>query len=362
MNGVACAWPHCAARASSPIASGSPRRRNASSDQDQPAADKQHERDRQREARRRVRDRGAAPSRPAARRVRIGVRPAARQQRRRRRRQRGMRGLERGVAGKERGWRDGPDVGAVPALGRERLVWSETSVSRRRTTAGRGPLRARPGGPAERFAGTLGDCATPRRLLRRAVLRVRRPGRRVARRRLRRDARAPRRRRRPRRAADNGAIREIVNERSGSLDTASTVGSTVGGAPVLPILVGLVAIVCAFRSRWLHRRLRRLRAVDRVGDLPGHVARAPAPAPVRPRLEDLPANASYPSGHTAASIAVYAGLVLPARLRRRQPHRARRRLGGGDRAAGLRRDVADVPRHAPPARRRRRPRSSASAR
>ena len=28
------------------------------------------------------------------------------------------------------------------------------------------------------------------------------------------------------------------------------------------------------------------------------------------RLEDLPADASYPSGHTAASIAVYAGLVL----------------------------------------------------
>jgi len=28
------------------------------------------------------------------------------------------------------------------------------------------------------------------------------------------------------------------------------------------------------------------------------------------RLEDLPANASYPSGHTAASIAVYCGLAL----------------------------------------------------
>ena len=28
------------------------------------------------------------------------------------------------------------------------------------------------------------------------------------------------------------------------------------------------------------------------------------------RLEDLPANASYPSGHTAAAIAVYVGLVL----------------------------------------------------
>ena len=28
------------------------------------------------------------------------------------------------------------------------------------------------------------------------------------------------------------------------------------------------------------------------------------------RLEDLPADASYPSGHTAASLAVYCGLVL----------------------------------------------------
>ena len=28
------------------------------------------------------------------------------------------------------------------------------------------------------------------------------------------------------------------------------------------------------------------------------------------RLEDLPVNASYPSGHTAASIAVYCGLAL----------------------------------------------------
>jgi membrane-associated phospholipid phosphatase len=29
-----------------------------------------------------------------------------------------------------------------------------------------------------------------------------------------------------------------------------------------------------------------------------------------PRLEDLPVDASYPSGHTAASVAVYGGLVL----------------------------------------------------
>ena len=36
----------------------------------------------------------------------------------------------------------------------------------------------------------------------------------------------------------------------------------------------------------------------------------PRHRPTVARLEDLPVNASYPSGHTAASIAVYAGLVL----------------------------------------------------
>ena len=32
--------------------------------------------------------------------------------------------------------------------------------------------------------------------------------------------------------------------------------------------------------------------------------------PTVPRLENLPVNASYPSGHTAAAIAVYGGLAL----------------------------------------------------
>jgi membrane-associated phospholipid phosphatase len=36
----------------------------------------------------------------------------------------------------------------------------------------------------------------------------------------------------------------------------------------------------------------------------------PRDRPSVPRLEDLPVDASYPSGHTAASVAVYSGLVL----------------------------------------------------
>ncbi len=111
-------------------------------------------------------------------------------------------------------------------------------------------------------------------------------------------------------AADNGAIREIVKERSGSLDTLSAIGSTVGGAPVLPILVALVAIVCAFQRRWRIAAfavfvLSIESATYRITSLV-----LPRQRPDVARLEDLPANASYPSGHTAASIAVYAGLVF----------------------------------------------------
>jgi undecaprenyl-diphosphatase len=79
---------------------------------------------------------------------------------------------------------------------------------------------------------------------------------------------------------------------------------------VLPILAGLVAIVCAFKRRWLIAGfavfvLGLESATYRVTSL-----LVPRERPHVHRLENLPADASFPSGHTAASIAVYAGLVL----------------------------------------------------
>jgi len=172
-----------------------------------------------------------------------------------------------------------------------------------------GVLQARPGGPADRFAGMLGD-RHPALVFFAALLSafavlvaVSLAVGYVATRVLLDDVSGLR-------AADNGAIRQLVTERSGFLDTVSMIGSTVGGAPVLPILVGLVAIVCAFRKRWLIAAfavfvLSIESATYRVTSLV-----LPRQRPSVPRLEDLPANASYPSGHTAASIAVYAGLVF----------------------------------------------------
>src|SRR4051812_16430296 len=42
---------------------------------------------------------------------------------------------------------------------------------------------------------------------------------------------------------DGAFVRDLVRERTGTLDDVSSVGSAVGGAPVLPIIVGLVALV-----------------------------------------------------------------------------------------------------------------------
>jgi membrane-associated phospholipid phosphatase len=102
----------------------------------------------------------------------------------------------------------------------------------------------------------------------------------------------------------------LARHRDGTLTTLSEIGSQVGGAPVLPILVGLIGIACAFARRWLVAAfavfvLTAESATYRVTTLV-----VPRDRPHVHRLESLPVDASYPSGHTAASVAVYSGLVL----------------------------------------------------
>ena len=109
---------------------------------------------------------------------------------------------------------------------------------------------------------------------------------------------------------DESTIVSIVADRTPFLTDASSVGSAVGGAPVLPILVGIIAIVCAFLRRWRIAAFAVFVLVVESATYRVTSLLVPRHRPTVHRLEDLPANASYPSGHTAASIAVYAGLVL----------------------------------------------------
>jgi undecaprenyl-diphosphatase len=102
----------------------------------------------------------------------------------------------------------------------------------------------------------------------------------------------------------------LATHRTSSRTGASLLGSIAAGGVVLPIVAGSTAFVCALLRRWrlaafLVFALGVESAAYRVTTLVVHSHR-----PRVPRLEHLPVDASYPSGHTAASIAVYGGIVL----------------------------------------------------
>jgi membrane-associated phospholipid phosphatase len=110
--------------------------------------------------------------------------------------------------------------------------------------------------------------------------------------------------------ADQDAVEQLVAERSSFLTDVASVGAFTGGAPLLPVLVGLVALAAAFKRAWLVAGFAVFvlcveSATYRVSSMV-----IPRERPDVKRLEDLPVDASYPSGHTAAALAVYAGLVL----------------------------------------------------
>jgi undecaprenyl-diphosphatase len=88
---------------------------------------------------------------------------------------------------------------------------------------------------------------------------------------------------------------------------------------VLPIVAGATALAAALMRQWrvvgfLIFALALEAGVYRATTLVVHRQR-----PDVQRLENLPADASYYSGHTAASIAVYCGiaLLLTSRIRNR---------------------------------------------
>lgn len=94
--------------------------------------------------------------------------------------------------------------------------------------------------------------------------------------------------------------------------------SGIGDVYAIPAVVALTALVAAIRRRWrvaafIVTAIAVEAATYRVATLLIHRER-----PRVPRLDHLPVDASYYSGHTAASVAVYCGvaLLLTAWIRR----------------------------------------------
>lgn len=102
----------------------------------------------------------------------------------------------------------------------------------------------------------------------------------------------------------------LARHRSSSLNDASYVGSSMGDIPAVPALVILTALGAALARRWrigafIVGAILVEVATYRLTSLIVHRER-----PTVPRLDQLPVNQSYPSGHVAASVVVYVGLAL----------------------------------------------------
>jgi membrane-associated phospholipid phosphatase len=109
--------------------------------------------------------------------------------------------------------------------------------------------------------------------------------------------------------ADESFIQTLADHRTGTLTTIAEVGSQLGAA-VLVTLVALIAIACVLSRHWRIAAFAVFALLVESATYYSTSLAVPRQRPSVPRLEDLEANTSYPSGHTAAAIAVYAGLVL----------------------------------------------------
>jgi undecaprenyl-diphosphatase len=112
-------------------------------------------------------------------------------------------------------------------------------------------------------------------------------------------------------ASDDGAlVRFLARHRSPGLTDASLVGSMMAGGVVLPIIAGLAALVAAAARAWRLAGFLLFALAVESGSYRLTTFAVPRHRPEVHRLERLPVEASYPSGHTAAAIAVYGGLAL----------------------------------------------------
>jgi membrane-associated phospholipid phosphatase len=111
-------------------------------------------------------------------------------------------------------------------------------------------------------------------------------------------------------ADDERLVRFLARHRSGSLTEASLVGSIIAGGVVLPIIAGVAAVTAAIAKHWRLAGFLLFALAVESGSYRATTLVVHRHRPEVHRLESLPVDASYPSGHTAAAIAVYWGIAL----------------------------------------------------
>jgi membrane-associated phospholipid phosphatase len=109
---------------------------------------------------------------------------------------------------------------------------------------------------------------------------------------------------------DERLVSFLAHHRSTGLTDASLVGSIMAGGVVLPIIAGVAALVALIGKHWRLAGFLLFALAVESGSYRATTLVVHRHRPEVHRLENLPVNASYPSGHTAASIAIYCGIAL----------------------------------------------------
>jgi membrane-associated phospholipid phosphatase len=102
----------------------------------------------------------------------------------------------------------------------------------------------------------------------------------------------------------------LAQHRTSTLEHLSWVGSTLAGGLVIPCVIAFFLAVFLALHRWRLAAFVLFAVAIESGGYRATSLIVPRERPSVPRLESLPVDASYPSGHTAASIALYGGLLL----------------------------------------------------
>jgi membrane-associated phospholipid phosphatase len=93
-------------------------------------------------------------------------------------------------------------------------------------------------------------------------------------------------------------------------EDVSWVGSTLSGGVVIPLVVAVTCISLAIKRRWRLAAFFLTAILVEVTAYRVIVSLVPRERPDVQRLESLPLLHSFPSGHVAATVAVYGGLAL----------------------------------------------------
>ncbi len=110
--------------------------------------------------------------------------------------------------------------------------------------------------------------------------------------------------------ADDTFIQWLVDNRSPAQEDLSWVGSTLAGGHVVPGVIGLGLVVFLLTKHWLLAAYVLFTVAVESGAYRATSLFLERERPDVERLEDLPVEAAYPSGHTAASVALWGGLLL----------------------------------------------------